>query len=513
MNLANLVSAAVTASPDRVAVGDRHGTWTYAQLHAASEALVPLLRRYGVGQGDRVAIFASKSREVIAAFQAVLRLGAAYIPIDPHSPASRMRTIIEDSEIKLLLTDAEHHEGAVTALGDLTNERPGIERLPAADLLASSAPDVCATPGTISPSTSGDLAYILYTSGSTGVPKGVCISHGNALAFVQWAVDTVGVTEKDTLSNHAQFHFDLSVFDIYGAFARGASVLLVPDELSYVGSGIVDFIQRHAISVWYSVPSALVLAIEDGLESTRCPSLRVIIFAGEVFPMRPLRQLRGAFLEAWLFNFYGPTETNVCTYYELPAQLAHDAMSIPIGIPASGAEVSLKSAFGPGPEEEAQPDQSGELLVEGPTVMLGYWGKTPQRGAYATGDLVRRDRDGNLQYLGRRDGMVKIRGFRIELGEVEVAIEKHDAVTSAIACPIGEGPSAKLGVVIECGSADPPSLLELKAWSAALLPRYMILDKLRVVQQIPRTGNGKRDRRQAREFFFEQEPPIVEGKP
>src|SRR5690606_35046784 len=231
-----------------------------------------------------------------------------------------------------------------------------------------------------------------------------------------------------------------------------------------------------------------------------CPSLRTIIFAGEVFPMTPLRQLRLAMPKARLFNFYGPTETNVCASYELPAEISTNATCIPIGRAASGARFTLKPAPAAVPAG-VDALESGELLVEGPTVMLGYWGKPPQNGAYATGDLVWREADGELFYAGRLDGMVKIRGFRVELGEIEVAIEKHARVVRAIACVLGDGPSAKLGVLAECRSNEQPSLLELKAWSATLLPRYMIPDKLRVVGQIPRTSNGKRDRKAARQFF------------
>jgi clorobiocin biosynthesis protein CloN4 len=332
-----------------------------------------------------------------------------------------------------------------------------------------------------------DPAYILYTSGSTGSPKGVSISHGNALAFVESAAKEVGVCPQDRLSNHAPFNFDLSVFDLYAAFLAGACVYLIPEEMAYAPDQLAAFVREHRITLWYSVPSVLGLMLRAGaLPAGSAAELRVCVFAGEQFPIHQIRELRAAWPHVRLINWYGPTETNVCTSHEVDdADLALDR-PLPIGRACSGDSVALDPDDGSG---------EGELVVSGPTVMLGYWGREPQRGPYRTGDLVRRDEDGVLHYLGRRDQMEKVRGHRIEPGEIETALGTHDAVADVCVVVVGSGLDARLHAVVVPAGDGRPSLLALKRRCAERLPTYMIIDRLHVLGDLPRTANGKVDRR------------------
>jgi clorobiocin biosynthesis protein CloN4 len=336
-----------------------------------------------------------------------------------------------------------------------------------------------------------DLAYILYTSGSTGHPKGVCISHMNALAFVHWVVEALGARESDCFANHAPFHFDLSVLDLYAAFAVGAVVCLVPEATAYVAERLVEFIRQERITVWYSVPSAIVLMMEHGGLLSRPPDpLRLLLFAGEAFPMKHLRSLRASWPELPLWNLYGPTETNVCTAYRV-SELDAQQTSIPIGKAVSGDRVWARMADG----SVAEPGVEGELMVQGPTVFLGYWGKPREFGeAYATGDVVRIDNDGNCHFLGRSDHMVKIRGHRVELGEIEAALIQHPEVREAAAIVLGEGLSARLIAFLGVDTDRPPTLLAIKRHCAERLPRYMIPDDVRPMTALPRNRNGKVDR-------------------
>jgi L-proline---[L-prolyl-carrier protein] ligase len=264
------------------------------------------------------------------------------------------------------------------------------------------------------PVTRDSLAYILYTSSSTGQPKGVCISHGNALAFIEWAVEELGLTAGDRLSSHAPLHLDLAVLDLYAAFASGACVSLVPEGLSFIGSRLVDFLHEERITIWYSVPSALTKMIESGgLLEAGPGSLRTVLLAGKPFPIVPLRRLRAAFPGVRMLNLYGPTETNVCTSCEVTEIPDDRVAAVPIGSACSGDRVwAVRDDGG-----EAGIGEAGELLVDGPTVMLGYWGWPPQRRPYHTGDLVERLDEANYACLGRCDALVHARALQASCEE------------------------------------------------------------------------------------------------
>jgi clorobiocin biosynthesis protein CloN4 len=328
---------------------------------------------------------------------------------------------------------------------------------------------------------------VLYTSGSTGRPKGVMLSHANAFTFLDWCRGTLGPSGDDRFASHAPFHFDLSVFDLFASCREAATLVVIGESLGKDPAQLGAFLAERRISVWYSAPSILSLLIrQGGLDRPGFPAPRLVLFAGEVFPIDPLRRLRRQWPEAALWNLYGPTETNVCTAHEVTeADLALDR-PLPIGRACSGDAAALA------PDDTAD---EGELVVTGPTVMLGYWGREPQRGAYRTGDLVRRDPDGLLHYVGRSDQMEKVRGHRIEPGEIETALGAHPDIADACVVVVGSGLDAALHAIVVPNGDRRPSLLEVKRHCAERLPTYMIVDRLHTVTELPRTPNGKVDRR------------------
>jgi amino acid adenylation domain-containing protein len=495
--LTELLDRGVRVNPHGTAVREPGAQITYRDLDHLTNRLARALLERGVQPRDRVAIWLPKSIDAVAAMQAVLRVGAAYVPVDPLSPVLRARQVIEDSEPIACVTDPERASaGALSAAGHI---HPVLVGGKAARFHEATPPEPVPPP----PVTRDSLAYILYTSGSTGRPKGVCISHRNALAFIEWALKELEPHPGDRLSSHAPFHFDLSVFDLYVAFASGACVSLIPEGLSFVGPRLVDFVRRERITIWYSVPSALTMMMDaGGLLEAEQTSLRTILFAGEPFPIVPLRRLRARFPGARMLNLYGPTETNVCTFHEVTDIPDDQVAPVPIGSECSGDRVWARKDDG----SEAGIGESGELLVDGPTVMLGYWGRPPHRGPYETGDIVQRLDASNYSYIGRRDAMVKIRGHRVELGEVEAAVCAHPSVREAAAVAVGSGPDKRLVAAVSFRKGLSASLLELKRACAERLPRYMIVHGLREVPGLPRTPNGKVDRRALQAICEERSP-------
>jgi amino acid adenylation domain-containing protein len=478
MSLHQLLIDSAARDPDGLAVAGPAGEMRYGELDRLADTLAHALAERGVRPGDRVVVWAEKSPQVVAALQAVLRIGAVYVPLAGNTPVGRAALLARDCAARAVCTTAGLLDGIAAALG------PGTACL---DLTGYDAAEVTPINSTVVP---GDLAYILYTSGSTGTPKGVCISHRNARSFVDWAVEELGAHAGDRFGNHAQFSFDLSVLDLYAAFSVGAAVVLFPGDLGYDPVRLTELLHAERITIWYSVPSALMLMLGGSLLTHPAPPmLRTVIFAGEPFPIAPLRHLAG-WTDARLLNFYGPTETNVCTFHEVqPEDLRRDR-PVPIGRACCGDEVRAVAADG----TPAAPGEQGELVVDGPTVMDGYWGSPPHAGPYATGDVVRVLSDGSFDYLGRTDDMVKVRGYRVELGEVEAVLCTHLGVAEVAAAATGTGLHSRLVAFVVPASDDRPGLLGLKRHLAQRLPPYMVVDDVRFLDALPRSHNGKVDR-------------------
>lgn len=513
--LSHLLTASAHAFPDRTAVEAGGDTLSFAELDAASGRLAAVLNAGGVRPGDRVGILAAKSIGAVVAIHGILKAGAVYVPIDPAAPAARAAYIIRDCGIGVLLTSGRRS----SVLNEIIAGVPTLERLVLVDdaeLDVTSGVPVIAwrdvashpAPPPIQPTIDTDLAYILYTSGSTGSPKGVMISHRNALTFVDWAHDEVGAIGDDRFSSHAPLHFDLSIFDIFVALKAGATLVLVPDGLSSFPFRLAEWIDEQKISVWYSVPTILSMLVRSGdLARFRYQHLRTVIFAGEVFPVKYLRDLMALIPHPVYYNFYGPTETNVITYYRVPPIPEDRVAPIPIGIACANMDVFALDDAG---EVVTRSGDAGELYARGNCVAQGYWGdaeKTARtfvanpktRGgrdiAYRTGDIVTFDDDGNYLFLGRRDDMVKSRGYRIELGEIETALYKHAGVREAavIAVPdpaIGN----RLVAFVVAESGHEMTGTDLQDFCAGSIPRYMVPETIEFRDQLPKTSTGKVDK-------------------
>jgi len=497
MRIDRLVTPFARTSPEHIAVDGPGESLTYAQLDQLANRFANYLCAQGVAPGDRVGVHVPRGARAIAALLGASRAGAVYVPLDPSSPPARMKVIATDCDLQhvvitpALLSNwlaagvcAPVRHLYLVADGSTPTPPAGVILHPWADIAA--APPAPAVAGSDSPD---DLAYLLYTSGSTGTPKGVMISHRNAMAFAEWAAQAIALTPSDRVASVAPFHFDLSVFDLWSTFSRGATLIIVDESTVLSGRRMLDRIHAQTITVWYSVPSALMLMLDGGgLEERGASSLRVVFFAGEVFPMRHLRRAMAVLPQARFHNLFGPTETNVCLAHALPGIPAETETAIHIGQPSCGDSIAIV-------DEKGRPvadGEIGELLVDGPTVMLGYWNggqPLPARHPYPTGDFVERRPNGDVMYHGRRDHMVKVRGFRIELAEVEAALTQHPGIREAVAF-------AKEGHLVAAVLPSDPglSVLAVKRHCAARLPPYMIPSAVRLLAQLPRTSSGKVDR-------------------
>jgi amino acid adenylation domain-containing protein len=511
-SLAEHLSLTSQAFPDALAVEFRGNSVTYSELASRSSAVAWTLIDAGIAPGDRVALWLNKSIEAIIILYGILKAGAAYVPLDPSAPTARATRIASNAQVRCVVTSADRlpllEDSGVDPACTLISIDPSPTRHPSVSWEHSAAMAPLTNP---LPEVSGDQpAYILHTSGSKGDPKGVLLTHNNSLAFVDWAVAEFRLRPLDRISAHAPLHFDLSVFDIFAACRVGACVVLVPESHVGIGSALNKFVVDRQISVWYSVPTALMRMV-DATNSRRLQlsSLRLILFAGEVFPLGQLRQLSFLIPKAKLFNLYGPTESNVCTFHEVaPEDLAPgEHRTVPIGRPCPYADTFLVGPHGDLLDHE--PGQYGELCVSGPSVMAGYWNddlltaqsKTdiPRPGlgslrAYRTGDFVRLDDDLNYIFCGRADDQIKIRGNRVQLSEIEAILASMPGVSETACVVVGTQPD-QVRIEAYITGNDLRDVQHLRQLCLRSLPRYMIPDKLYLVPALPRTGTGKIDRR------------------
>jgi amino acid adenylation domain-containing protein len=491
--------------PDRVAAEEAlGGSILYEELDQLSDSVRDHLQQAGVGRGDRVGVQLPKSIDSLATIYGVLKCGAAYVPVDVGFPVERAALIFADCRVSVVVTEKSILEPLTSALAKhrhspifLALDGVGGGR-PLRSALEGPAPEV----GETMEGADDDLAYILYTSGSTGVPKGVMLSHRNALSFIDWCSEAFEPTPLDRFSSHAPFHFDLSILDIFVPMKHGARVVLFGERLGKNPADMARVISETGITVWYSTPSILGLLLQYGkLEEHDYSQLRLVLFAGEVFAVGKLRELVGRIPHPRYMNLYGPTETNVCTFHEIPPEIPLDRVTpYPIGRVCSGAQAIVVDEAG----NEVVKGEKGALCISGPGVMLGYWELRDRTASviferqsvrwYRTGDLVVEHQDGVFQFIGRRDRMVKRRGYRIELGEIEAGLHQHPEIDEVAVIAL---PDEQAGVVIEavlnCAGGKKLSTIQLKGFCARVLPKYMMPDRFSFVSQLPRTSTDKID--------------------
>jgi amino acid adenylation domain-containing protein len=475
---------------------------SYADLDLKSNEIASALHRIGISCGERVAIFRRKGIDTVAAIYGTLKAGCAYVPIDSKAGVDRLALILRDAGVRLVFTDpllASQLEPAIQA--------NSIRWVAGADdqntLLKfrdhGGGPSVG---GGAAPLADAPAAYVLYTSGSTGVPKGVEHTHSSAVAFASWAAEHFNISSNDRLSCHAPLNFDLTTFDLFAAMHKGACVVLIPDDVVLFPQRIAELIENQRITVWYSVPFALMQLTDRGnLGSRNLSALRHIIFAGERYPPAALRRLAALVPHARLTNLFGPTETNVCTFHPVTAEdLASDEFC-PIGLPCPYASILICDPLG----NPVSPGEPGELLVGGLSVMRGYLNR-PELNAkvffesgnfgkvFRTGDLVSASATGLYRFHGRLDRQVKVRGYRIDLEEIENTLLTCPGVTAAAAwIENRKNGLNQLAAAVAADSAIEITEEVLVRQMVRSLAQAAVPQRIWVLDYLPRTANGKID--------------------
>jgi amino acid adenylation domain-containing protein len=506
-HLSDYLEASARRFPELRAAVDPDGTaLTYQELNERANRIAGFLADHGVAPGDRVGIVLPKDTAALTALFGVMKAGAAYVPVDWTAPVERIRTILSDCQIRAVFLDRRCsglNAGAETVILLGEDKNDGTHSSASGTFTWNTALEHKPVEPNATTRQEGDLAYILYTSGSTGIPKGVMLTHQNAISFVEWCSSVFTPGENDRFSSHAPFHFDLSILDIYLSIKHGATLFLIPEELGKDPRKLAAFIASNHLTVWYSTPSILSLLAEfGGLDRIDFSHLRLVLFAGEVFPVKHLRGLTRLWPSPAYFNLYGPTETNVCTFARIPLPVpAERTEPYPIGWACSHcAALVLDDGGAP-----VSAGGEGLLYIAGPSVFAGYWGR-PQETAtrfreyggrrwYNTGDVVKQDASDGFAYVGRRDRMVKRRGYRIELGDIESALYRHERIREAavVAVPDAESGVKILAYIITVQPDSRPSVVDLKIFCSQALPAYMSPDVFIFRDVLPRTSTNKVD--------------------
>ncbi len=463
------------ASPAAPAIMEEDRVTSFSELLAQAQSLAVRFVEFGVVPQDRIVLVLPKTTDAIIALFATLFAGAICVPIHPQWPAERIESVVAECSARLVI----HGD---TCPPRITDSRTGTF-LP--------WPESPASPDSLPVIDDPNPALILFTSGSSGQPKGVVLSHRAIATFVHWTASEFHITSADRIACPSPLGFDLSTFDIFNMALTGAACVLVPSNIVWMPRFLTTFIRDARITCWYSVPSILSGMLHRGrFADYTYPDLRLILFAGEVFSPPDVVRLQTAVPHALCANLYGPTETNVVTWHPVPTGF-DGASPLPIGQPCPYAEITVDPA-------------TGELLAGGDSLMSGYWGH-PQETArafvslhghsfYRTGDRVQLDSTGDYTYLGRFDRQVKRRGFRIELAEIETALLNHADILEAAVIATTRPQTGTCLTAFACLRASTTlTPTDARMYCARSLPAYMLPDHILFIDAMPRGNRGKID--------------------
>lgn len=487
--------------PNKLALQDISGNITYQEYRSKSLAIAYKIVELNKGEMKKpVVVYLEKGKEVLVSFMGVAYSGCFYSPIDTEMPQSRVDKILEVLKPEIVITTNKLktnfekfnfygsyiiYEETICSEEDETAVKPYTEKIVDTDLL-----------------------YVLFTSGSTGVPKGVSICHRSVIDYTDWVTETFNITQKDTFGNQAPFYFDNSILDIYSCMKMGATLNIIPKKLFFQPVPLLEYIKYNKINTIFWVPSALIVVSK--LKAFRnvdlSDTLKRVLFCGEVMPNKQLNIWRKFLPNVTYANLYGPTEiTDACTYYIVDREFSDDE-PLPIGIPMSNTDILVLNDE----DKLVTDDEVGELCVRGTSLAMGYYNnpektrsafvQNPLNKAvpeiiYRTGDLVRYNEYREIIYISRKDFQIKHLGHRIELGEIETAISSLEEVT--LNCCLYDEKNQKIVLFVDA-QVDRDYIKER---IEKLVPEYMIPGKVIYLENMPINANGKIDRIKLKELM------------
>ena len=515
------VTSKADAVPDKIAFRCGNQEISYGQLEYQSNQFAHHLVGNGAVKGDRIGVFMPRCIESVVAIYGIFKAGCVFVALDPNLASGALSKLVVNCGISQIAThekkrrvmlsflDSPDSENVAHVIGlseaeSIGRYKANIQSWGTLDGLPSSNPGVHVD--------AMDPAYVMYSSGSTGHPKGITHTHFSGMSYSRLSIKTYDVSSEDIIGNHSPINFDMSTFGYFTSCLAGATTVLVPEAHTKFPRSLAKLISDERITIWYSVPLALIqLLLRGSLEEYDIQSLRWIKFGGEPFPPKHLQRLMQLVTHARFSNVYGPAEVNQCTFFHVPRDFA-DCQDEPLGAVPIGKVWDQSVGYIIGKDGQVRPSgEAGELVIHSPTMMQGYWGnETKTRHSmiqlnhgdekeltfYRTGDLVKEMDDGNLLFVGRQDRQVKVRGYRVELDEVENVINGLPEIEEVGVFCISREHSKEIRAV---AIPRPNSVIDeerIKSEIGKQLSWYSVPATIELVSDLPRTGSGKIDRNQ-----------------